>query len=73
MQTADEMTVELQRVFNDLRAGSIKPKDVAELTNCVGKMIGLAKLQLEYHHLRKEVPELGFLKPSTAKSKGADK
>lgn len=61
MKTAEEMTLELQLVFDELRAGSIKHKDVAELTNCVGKMIGLAKVQLEYCALRKEKPNIIFL------------
>ncbi|MEO6146550.1 MAG: hypothetical protein ABIT70_05760, partial [Sulfuriferula sp.] len=60
---------ELQQVFDELRAGSIKHKEVSELTNCVGKMIGLAKVQLEYHALRKEIPNILFLSaPKEAKA-----
>jgi hypothetical protein len=54
------MAMELQLVFDELKAGTIKAKDAAELTNCVGKMIGLAKVQLEYHALRKDVPTMTF-------------
>lgn len=54
------MALELQIVFDQLKAGEIKAKDAAELTNCVGKMIGLAKVQLEYHALRKEAPQMTF-------------
>jgi hypothetical protein len=64
MKTAEEMTLELQLVFDQLRDGSIKPKEAAELTNCVGKMIGLAKVQLEYHALRKESPRMNFFDTS---------
>lgn len=60
MKTAEDMTHELQSVFNALKAGEIKHKDAAELNNCVGKMIGLAKAQLEYHSARKEQPHLEF-------------
>jgi hypothetical protein len=60
MKTAEEMNLELQLVFAKLKSGEIKYKDAAELTNCVGKMIGLAKVQLEYHALRKEKPTLTF-------------
>lgn len=60
MKTAEEMTVELQAVFDRLSAGEIKHKDAAELNNCVGKMIGLARTQLEYHTVRKEQPRLTF-------------
>lgn len=63
MKTAEDMTMELQRVFDELKNGSIKHKEAAELTNCVGKMIGLAKVQLEYHALRKEAPVISFLAP----------
>lgn len=61
MRTAEAMTVELQTIFEELKTGQIKHKDAAELNNCVGKMIGLAKVQLEYHAARKEKPELAFL------------
>ena len=60
MKTAEEMALELQLVFDELKTGQIKVKDAAELTNCVGKMIGLAKAQLEYHALRKEAPTMVF-------------
>ena len=65
MKTAEEMALELQIVFDQLKAGDIKAKDAAELTNCVGKMIGLAKVQLEYHSQRKEAPTMTFFGSST--------
>lgn len=68
MKTAEEMTLELQLVFDELKAGQIKHKEAAELTNCVGKMIGLAKVQLEYHALRKEAPTLTFFSSATQQS-----
>lgn len=61
MKSAEEMTLELQLVFDGLKAGELKHKDAAEMTNCVGKMIGLAKVQSEYFALRKEKPEILFL------------
>lgn len=67
MKNAEEMTRELQAVFDNLKTGQIKHKDAAELNNCVGKMIGLAKAQLEYHAARKEQPELAFFSNSEAK------
>ncbi|MCK6401287.1 MAG: hypothetical protein L6Q74_05155 [Sphaerotilus natans subsp. sulfidivorans] len=60
MKTAEQMTRELQIVFDELKAGKIAHKEAAELTNCVGKMIGLAKVQLEYHAQRKEQPDMPF-------------
>ncbi len=67
MKTAEQMTMELQAVFESLKTGSIKPSEAAEMTNCVGKMIGLAKAQLEYHALRKEGPSMTFFGASSEK------
>lgn len=61
LKTANEMTLEAQRVFNDLRSGAIKQKEAAEMVNAIGKMIGLAKIQLEYANLRQEKPNIPFL------------
>jgi hypothetical protein len=61
MKNANEMTIELQSIFYDLKSGKIKAQEAAVLTNCVGKMIGLARTQLEYYTLRKEAPTLEFL------------
>lgn len=61
LKTANEMTIEAQAVFNELRSGQIKHKEAAEMVNAIGKMIGLAKIQLEYAHLRQEKPEIPFL------------
>lgn len=66
MKTAEDMTLELQELFSQLKSGAIKQKDAAELNNCVGKMIGLAKAQLEYHAARKEKPQLGFFSHNKA-------
>lgn len=64
MKTAEQMTLELQLVFDELKSGTIKHKEAAELTNTVGKMIGLAKVQLEYHAQRKEPPNMVFFSGS---------
>ena len=61
MKTADEMTIELQIAFEELKAGTIKHKDLDALSNSVGKMIGMAKAQLEYDVLRKQSPKRPFL------------
>lgn len=60
MKTAEQMTLELQEVYEELRAGTISPKEAAEMNNTVGKMIGLAKAQLEYHALRMDTPNMPF-------------
>lgn len=45
-----------------IKTGEIKPSEAAELANLAGKMIASAKVQVEYYALRKESPEIGFLK-----------
>ena len=45
---ANELQKELSELFMSLKAGTIKPPVACEMNNAAGKMIGLAKLQLEY-------------------------
>lgn len=63
MQNCDELRTELSDVFAKLRSGEIKPGEAAELANLAGKMIGSAKVQVEYYALRKEAPTIKFLEP----------
>lgn len=62
MNTASELRAELAQVFAQLKAGEIKHAEAAELANLAGKMIASAKVQVEYAALRKDVPEITFLK-----------
>ena len=62
MNNVNELRAELAQVFAQLKAGAIKPGEAAELANLAGKMIGSAKVQVEYYSLRKETPNIGFLK-----------
>lgn len=62
MNTASELRAELAQVFAQLKAGEIKPCEAAELANLAGKMIASAKVQVEYAALRKDFPEISFLK-----------
>ena len=62
MKTVTTLRDELAEVFDQLKSGAIKPKDAGELANVAGKMINSAKVQLEYYALRKEVPNIPFLK-----------
>ena len=61
MENAEKLRSELSKVFNDLKAGSIKSKDAAELANLAGKMISSAKIQVGYYALRKETPDIPWL------------
>lgn len=62
MKNVDELRGQLADVFAQLRAGTIKPGEAAELSNLAGKMIGSAKVQVEYYALRKEAPTIAFLR-----------
>ena len=61
MNNCDELRKELAKTFAQLKAGEIKTSEAAELANLAGKMIGCAKVQVEYYALRKEAPTIEFL------------
>ena len=61
MKNAEELRAELAQTFAQLKAGEIKPSEAAELANLAGKMIGSAKVQVEYYALRKESPRIEWL------------
>jgi len=62
MKNANELRAALSKVFTDLQNGEIQAKDASELANIAGKMISSAKAQVEYYALRKESPEISFLR-----------
>lgn len=66
MKNVTELRDQLSQVFTDLRGGGIKHTDAAELANIAGKMINSAKVQLDYYALRKEAPNIDFLKSNDA-------
>lgn len=61
MKNCDELRQELALIFEKLKAGEIKPGEAAELANLAGKMIGSAKVQVEYYAMRNEAPTIVFL------------
>lgn len=61
MKNCDELRAELAATFERLRAGEIKTGEAAELANIAGKMIGSAKVQVEYYAMRKEAPRIEWL------------
>ena len=66
MKNAEELRAELAQTFAQLKAGEIKPSEAAELANLAGKMIGSAKVQVEYYALRKEPPRIEWLESHNA-------
>lgn len=71
MKNAEELRAELSQTFAQLKAGEIKPSEAAELANLAGKMIGSAKVQVDYYALRKESPRIEWLESPNAKVSGA--
>ena len=61
----------MAQTFAQLKAGEIKSSEAAELANLAGKMIGSAKVQVEYYALRKEQPRIEWLESSNAEVSGA--
>ena len=66
MNNCDELRKELAKTFAQLKAGEIKTSEAAELANLAGKMIGSAKVQVEYYALRKEQPRIDWLESPNA-------
>jgi len=72
VKNAEELRDELAQTFAQLKSGEIKPSEAAELANLAGKMIGSAKVQVEYYALRKEQPRIEWLESSNAALTGAE-
>lgn len=62
MKNIEEVRAELCQAFGDLRFGELEVKKAAELSNMVGKIVNTLKVELEYAHLRKEKPDIAFMK-----------
>lgn len=62
MKNITELREEMIKVFEDLRDEKIATGDAKELSNACGKVIASVKVQLEYANMRKEIPDIEFLK-----------
>ena len=51
----------LSDVFNGLEDGTLEHKTGAEMNNTAGKMINLARTNIDYYALKKEAPTIPFL------------
>lgn len=67
MKNVHELIQNLSSVFEDLKAGAIKPSEADSLANLAGKMISASKVQVDYYTLRKEKPVIDFLDASSSK------
>ena len=59
--TITDIRNDLIEVFNGLRDGTMDAKEAVEINNTAGKIISSAKVQLAYHALRGEAPNIPFL------------
>jgi len=62
MKTMKELRQQLIKNAEGLIEGSIEIKLACELNNTAGKIINTVRTQLEYAKLRKEKPEIDYLK-----------
>ena len=61
MKNIAELTADLGNLYAELRSGTVDIKLATELNNTAGKIISAHKVQLAYHALRDEAPEIPFL------------
>ena len=62
MKHISELTTELSALYNALKEGTIEVKIATEMNNTAGKIINAQRVQLEYAELRKEQPDISFMK-----------
>jgi len=61
ISTITDLRDDLQKVYESLRNNTMEVKEAVEINNTTGKIISSAKIQLAYHSLRKEKPEIPFI------------
>ena len=54
IDNVESLRDKLSEIFDALRDGDIAHKEAKEISNLAGKMINSAKVQLDYHGLRKD-------------------
>lgn len=62
MQHISELTTELSSLYEGLKNGTVDVKVATEMNNTAGKIINAQRVQLEYAELRKEQPDIEFMK-----------
>jgi len=68
MKHINELTVQLSDLYEGLKNGTIEVKVAAEMNNTAGKIIHTQRVQLEYAALRKEEPDIAFMKTKAKKA-----
>ena len=62
MKHISELTTELSALYEGLKNGTMDVKIATEMNNTAGKIINAQRVQLEYADLRKEQPDIDFMK-----------
>ena len=62
MKHISELTTELSQLYEGLKNGTMDVKIATEMNNTAGKIINAQRVQLEYAELRKEQPDIDFMK-----------
>jgi hypothetical protein len=62
MKHISELTTELSALYEGLKNGTTDVKIATEMNNTAGKIINAQRVQLEYAELRKEQPDIAFMK-----------
>ena len=62
MKHISELTTELSALYEGLKLGTFDVKIATEMNNTAGKIINAQRVQLEYAELRKEQPDIDFMK-----------
>ena len=73
MKHISELTTELTALYEGLKVGTLDVKVATEMNNTAGKIINAQRVQLEYADLRKEQPDIDFMKTKAKpKARGGD-
>jgi hypothetical protein len=67
MKNISDLTTELTSLYQSLKLGNIDVKIATEMNNTAGKIINTQRVQLEYAELRKEQPNIEFMKTNAKK------
>ena len=62
MKHITDLTTYLTAMLEGLKNGTVDVKVAAEMNNTAGKIINTQRVQLEYAELRKEQPNITFMK-----------
>ena len=62
MKHISELTTELSALYEGLKTGTFDVKIATEMNNTAGKIINAQRVQLEYAELRKEQPDIDFMR-----------